>query len=89
MNVELSGLLTGRNPFTIRFNFSQRGQFATCRNTRLKEGIRNFVAIVNLEQVNSLGVLFFRRRSNRQRCSPMKWEGGRISKQFPALAILA
>ena len=88
MNMELSGLLPSGDPFTIRFNFSQRDQFTTCRNTRLEEGIRNFVAIVNLKQVNTLRVLFFHRSSNRQGCSSMKREGGGISKQFPSLAIL-
>ncbi len=56
MNMEFSGLLTGGDPFTIRFNFSQRGQFTARGNTRLEEGVRDFVAIVYLEQVNSLGV---------------------------------
>ena len=89
MNMEFSSLLTGGNPLTIRFNFSQRGQFAACRNTRLEEGVGNFVAIVNLEQVNALGVLFFHRSSNRQRRSSMKREGRGIGKQFPALTVLA
>ena len=89
MNMEFSGLLTGGNPLTIRFNFSQRGQFAACRNTRLEEGIRNFIAVVNLEQVNTLGVLFFHRSGNRQRCSSMKREGRGIGKQFPGLTVLA
>ena len=89
MNMEFSCLLTSGDPFTIRFNFSQRGQFATCRNTRLEEGVRNFVTIVNLEQVNTLGVLFFHRSGNRQSCSSMKREGRGVGKQFPGLTVLA
>ena len=89
MNMELSGLLASGNPFAIRFNFSQRGQFTARGNTRLEESVRNFVAIVYLEQVNSLGVLLFHRSSNRQRRSSMKREGRGIGKQFPALSVLA
>ena len=88
MNMEFSALLASGDPFTIRFNFSQRGQFAACRNTCFEESVRNFIAVVNLEQVNSLGVLFFHRSGNRQRCSSMKREGRGIGKQFSGLTVL-